>query len=521
MKLAAIDIGSNSIHMVVVRHCGEQVIEVVDREKDMVKLGAGAFRNGRLTDDAFAAGVDSLAKFRKIIDHHGVEQIIAVATSAVREAGNGGAFLAEVKRRTGIVPRAISGIEEARLIHTAVRGAVDLSGKRALCLDIGGGSVEVVVGDSTKVAFAASLRLGVQRLRDRIGEDDPLTREQRRQLDKLIEAEAGSALGKAHDAGFDLCVGTSGTILGLGLAVHLARGHERWISPHGRVVPLSELKQTAEELARMDADERNRVPGIDFERTDTVHIGGLLLVRLLEMAEAESITLCDASVREGLVIDAIEKSTGRRAGSARSGDIRRQSVMGLLRRCGQDNAHSRLIAALSLQIFDQTRTLHRFGDAERSLLEFTALMHDVGRHISFERHEQHSHYIIRHGDLLGFSNEEIDLMAIIARFHRKAKPKLRHREFAALTPVQQRMVTLHAGILRVGEGLERRHAQVIESLTCDVSPKKVRVRAAARGDAEVEIWAAQRKASLLGRALDRRIEIELEEESRVRVDQAT
>lgn len=515
MKLAAIDIGSNSIHMVVVRHGGDQVIEVVDREKDMVKLGAGAFRNGRLTDDAFAAGVDSLVKFRKIIDHHRVEQIIAVATSAVREAANGDAFLAEVKRRTGIVPRTISGIEEARLIHTAVRGAIDLVGKRALCIDIGGGSVEAVVGDATKVTFAASLALGVQRLRDRIGEDDPLTRDQRRQLDKLIEAEASAALRKAHDAGFELCVGTSGTILGLGLAVHLARGHERWISPHGRVVPLSELKQTAEELAGMDADERNRVPGIDFERTDTVHIGGLLLVRLLEMAEAESITLCDSSVREGLVIEAIEKPNGKRTGSARQTDIRRQSVMGLLRRCGQDNEHSRLISTLSLQLFDGTRTIHRFGDSERMLLDYTALMHDVGRHISFERHEQHSHYIIRHGDLLGFSNEEVDLMAIIARFHRKAKPKPRHREYAALTPVQQRMVTLHAGILRVSEGLERRHAQVIESLSCEVTPKKVRLRVVAHGDAEVEIWAAQRKSSLLARALDRRIEVELTEESRV------
>lgn len=515
MKIAAIDIGSNSVHMVVVRGDHDQSCEVLDREKHMVKLGAGAFRRGRLTDDAFAAGLDSLRKFRKIIDHHRVDEIIAVATSAVREAANGEHFLAEVRKTTGITPRIISGTEEARLIHTAVRSAVDLSGRRALCLDIGGGSVEAVVGDAAKVAFSASLKLGVQRLRDAIGEDDPLTRDQRRLLDELVRSTAKVTLAKAHEAGFDICVGTSGTILGLGLAVHLARGHERWISPHGRVVPLDELRSLVAELSELDAEERNRVPGIDSERTDTIHIGGLLLVRLLEMADAECITLCDASVREGLVVEALEKAAGKRPSAARPTDIRRQSVMGLLRRCGQADAHAQLIAALSLQVFDQTQTIHRFGPHERMLLEYAALMHDVGRHISFERHEQHSHYIIRHGDLLGFTTEEIDLMAIIARFHRKAKPKPRHREIAALAPLQQRMVTLHAGILRLAEGLERRHAQVVESLRCDVMPKKVRVSVAARGDAEVELWAAQRKASLLARALDRRVEVELIGESRV------
>lgn len=507
MKLAAIDIGSNSIHMLVARADDDGVLETIDREKDMVRLGADTFREGRLSPRAVAAGVDTLAKFAKIIAAHKPRQTEVVATSAVREAANGKEFLDAVRKRTGLSPRVISGREEARLIHAAVRASLDLAGRRALCLDIGGGSVELALGDAARLRAWASLPLGVQRLRDIAPSADALSRTELRRIEREIRRQSRDAVRAMGRSGFQTCVGTSGTILNLGLAAHLSRGNERWISPHGRVVSHGELAQLVAELLDMPCGQRQRVPGIDSDRADTIHLGGLLLVRLMESLRADAITLCDAGVREGLVIEAMQRAALRRARPL-STDLRRTSVMGLLRRCGQDDAHSRLIAKISLSVFDATRRAHKLGGDERRLLEFAALMHDVGRHISFERHEQHSHYLIRHGDLLGFTNEEIDLMAIIARFHRRAKPRPRHREFAALTPRTQRFVTLAAGILRLAEGLDRRHAQVVRGVRCRLGSRKLQVLATVRGDAEVELWSAARKNALLERALERRVTVE-------------
>jgi exopolyphosphatase/guanosine-5'-triphosphate,3'-diphosphate pyrophosphatase len=514
LRIAALDIGTNSIHLIVVRGRPDLTFEVIDREKDMVKLGSGAFRLGRLSDAAFAAGLKSLTCLRKIIDRHRVDRIVAVATSAVREAENGPAFLEAVRVQTGVLPRTISGEEEARLIHVAVRSSIDLKGRRALILDIGGGSVEIIVGDSHRVLRSRSLQLGVLRVLDWIAGEDPLSRDTHRKLADSLRERVQIAIREARKAGFDGVIGTSGTILNLGLAVHLRRGHERWISPHGRVVPLDELRALSDELMRMDQSGRGRVAGIDGERADTIHLGGLLLVTLLEQAGADRIMLCDWSVREGLVEEVLEQEARRRGADVAIADIRRRSVVDLLRRCGQDTPHARLIARLALSIFDQTRAAHGCGARERELLEFAALLHDVGRSISFERHEQHSHYLIRHGDLRGFSQEEVELIALAARYHRKAKPRNRQKDLAPLPPGRQRMIAVLAGILRVAEGLDRRHLDVVEAVDCKLTPKRLRVRVRARTDADVEIWSARRKASVLERALNRAIEIQ-RKESRV------
>lgn len=502
--------------MLIAESSGDGSFEIVDREKDMIKLGAGAFRSGRLSEAAVRGGVETLRKFRMLLDRHRVDQVVAVATSAVREASNGREFLALVEKRTGLRPRIISGQEEARLIHRGVREVIDLTRRRALILDVGGGSVEAIVGDARGMQLSASLKLGVLRMRDLLGDEDPLSRDARRRLEAVTRETAGPVLARAREIGFEVVVGTAGTILALGLAVHLRQGNERWASPDGRVLRRDELHRLAQDLAAMDAEDRGQVDWIDAHRCDTIHLGALVLDELLELAGADEVVLCDASIRHGVLLEQLARS-GNGSADGSGGDLRRRSVLRLLRHCGQAGRHAVRVSDLALQIFDQTRRLHPrgIGAAERTILEYGALLHDVGRHVGFENHEHHGAYLIRHAPLRGFSADEVELLALVSRYHRKSTPKSKHREIVALSPRQRRAVRVLAGIVRIAEGLDRGHVQAVRSVRCAISPARLRIVAEAAGDAALEVWAAQRKAALLERVFGRKVEI-VSEERRVR-----
>jgi len=515
MKLAAIDIGSNSIHMIVAGTRDNHSFEILDREKEMVFLGKSVFDHGRLTDEAVAAGLGALEKFQKLALRHGVSDIRAVATAAVREADNGGEFLYTVAERTGIVPQVITGAEEARYIYLSVRNAIDLSARSALVIDIGGGSVETIVGDARSMWLGRSLKLGVQRLRAEFGGGAPLGKREKKELEDHVRAVGEQALAEARAAKFELVIGTSGTILALGQAAHRLAGGEPWTNATGQVVRLDELRALADRLVAVPAAERALVGGIDLARADSIHVGAVLLATLLELAKQDRITLCEAALREGLVLDYMES----RADSIRQfevvKDIRRHSVLELARRCGQSGPHPEHVSALALSLFDQTRHLHGLGDDERRLLEYAAILHDVGQHIGYERHEHHAAYIIRNGELRGFSAEEREIIALLARYHRKARPKRRDADFAALTTRWRRAVRVLSGILRLADGLDRSHHQFVSSVRVEELDGKLCCGVVAHGDAELEVWGARRKGRLLERELGKPIELELRPSTKV------
>lgn len=495
--------------VVAIDECG--AYQIIDRQKDMIKLGADAFRTKRLAEDAFSGGIAALRRCRRIIESHGVEQVLAVATSAVREANNGAEFLDAVLRQTGIAARVISGIDEARLVHLAVRDVIDLSARKALIIDIGGGSVELLLGDERGMHIAESAGLGVLRLRDLAGEDDPVSRDGRRRITQLIQKEAGGILQRVRQLGVDLVVGTSGTILDLGEAVLRRREHAWSHSADGTVIDREELRELAGLLIEMDAEERSRVPAVDARRVDTIHLGALLLVQLLDLVRAESIVLCDASIREGLVVDFLARAAGRADSDPPLVDLRVHSVRALARRCGQAGPHAQRVTDLALQIFDQTRSVHQCGPAERRILEFASMLHDVGRHIDFEHHERHAYYLIRNGQLRGMSDLEVEQIALVARYHRKGAPKPRHAEYSELPPRSKRVVRTLAGILRVAEGLDRGHRQIVNYVRCELSPERLRIQVFAADDTDLELWAARRKCALLASVLERSVEIGLGE----------
>ena len=509
MNIAAIDIGTNSIHMIVVRVRPDLSFEVIDREKEMVRLGAGGLDGRSLTPAAMTSALQALGKFKRVADSHKVDEIVASATSATREADNGGDFIAEVARQTGIRVRVISGTEEARLIHLAAGYGVDIGGSSAVVIDIGGGSCEVTLGTATHLTLARSFKLGSIRLTERFVRSDPLSKHDERRLLEHLKKQFGTYLDQVRARGFSRAIGTSGTILALGALALSAETGDRPEELRNRRVPAKALHKLRKRLTSLDLEERLHMQGMDPRRADIIVGGAVLFDTILERLDAEDVTLCDLALREGLVLDYIHQNSARIRKVERYPDVRRRSIVELGERCGYWSEHAQQVARLALAIFDQTRGIHKLGDREREWLEYGALLHDVGVHISYERHHRHSYYLIKNGDLRGFDPAEIEIIALIARYHRQSEPKKSHEGYADLRGPERRTVKALAAMVRLAEGLDRSHAQAVGGL--DVFPRgdDYLIRLRSSGDAELELWAAQRHAAALEGVLEKPLRFEV------------
>lgn len=509
MRLAAIDIGTNSIHMIVAQVRADMSFEVIDQEKEMVRLGAGGLDGRALTQAAMAAGLQALSKFRRLADAHEVDEIIATATSATREAENGGDFLAAISAQTGIRARVISGAEEARLIHLAATYGIDLENGRGVVIDIGGGSTEITLGGSGEAQLAKSFKIGVIRLTERYVKSDRLSAREERRLIKHIESAVSSHIAEIRRRGYSRVIGTSGTILSLGAVAAAAQGTNVSGDLRNVRVGAKAIRRLRKQLVAMDQRDRLEVPGLDPRRADISVAGSVLLDTLLRLLEAEEITLCDLALREGLILDYVNSHRAQIVKVDRYPDIRRRSVLELGERCNYWSAHTQQVSKLALTLFDQTRTVHGLGDKEREWLEYGALLHDIGVHISYQGHHKHSQYLIRHGDLRGFEPEEIDIIGLVARYHRRGAPKKSDDEFAALRgPLRTTVRTLSA-FTTLAEGLDRSHAQVVQGLDVIDRGADVVVRLRCTADAELEQWAAHRHIQPFEKLLGKPARIEL------------
>lgn len=242
-----------------------------------------------------------------------------------------------------------------------------------------------------------------------------------------------------------------------------------------------------------DIESRLKMPGLDPRRADLVVAGATLLDTILRRIGADELTLCDLALREGLVLDYVRRHQRQIAHVDHIPDVRRRSTIELAERCNYFAVHAEHVARLALAIFDQTRAIHGLTDREREWLEYAALMHDLGSHISYARHHRHSYYLIKNGDLRGFEPEEIEVIALVARYHRRGTPKKSHAEYARLSAPLRRTVRTLASILRVAESLDRSHAQVISQLEVqDRGDNALLLQLRTSGDAELEVWAASR-----------------------------
>lgn len=509
MRIAAIDIGTNSLHMIVVRLRPDLSFEVIDREKEMVRLGASGLDGRRLTPEAMEAALLVLSKFKRLAESHRVEEIIAAATSATREAENGGEFLHAVVHRTGIRPRVVSGTEEARLVHLAATYGVGAPGEASAVLDIGGGSVEVTRGVGQRVDVARSFKLGVIRVTERYVKSDPLTARDERRLVRHIEEVVDDHLDAIADAGFDRIIGTSGTVLSLGAIIAADAGRPPGAPLRNWRVPAKQIHRLRKRLVGMTLAQRLRVPGLDPKRADLAPAGAILLDTIVRRLGGDELTLCDLSLREGLIIDYIRTHRAHIAKADRYPDVRRRSVIELAERCNYWPEHAHQVARLALGLFDQSRAVHGLTDRERELLEYAAFLHDVGVHISYLKHHKHSYYLIKNGDLRGFEPEEVDIIALVARYHRRATPKKRHEGFSELDRKTRRTVRALGALLRLAESLDRSRSQSISAVELHEREGELVLEVKTSGDAELELWSARRHAAPLERLLGKPLRFEV------------
>ncbi len=508
MRLAAIDIGTNSVHMIVVRVRPDFSFEIIDREKEMVRLGAGGLDGKKMTPESMNAALQALSKFARLAQSHQVDEVLAVATSATREAENGGAFLRAIERKTGIRARLITGTEEARLIHLAAVYGVDTP-KPAVVIDIGGGSVEITLGSGREVEFARSFKIGVIRLTERFVDSDPISSRDERKMVEFIRDQVDRYIEHIVENGSDRVIGTSGTILSLGaVATAIDRDGDVPQELRNLRVPAKSLRRLRKTAVDLDLEERMHLPGLDPRRADLMVAGAVLLDTLLKKLKAEEITLCDLALREGVLLDYIHRHRRDIARVDKYPDVRRRSVIELAERCAWEADHSRQVAAIALTLFDGTKRLHALGDREREWLEYAGLLHDIGNHISYEKHHRHSYYLIKNGDLRGFEPEEIAIIALVTRYHRRAIPRKEHEGMGELTKEQRRTVTVLSAFLRLAETLDRSRHGVIRGMQMRERLGEIRISVQSVGDAELEVWAAHRQARAMEEALQRKVLIE-------------
>ena len=528
MKLAAIDIGSNSIHLVIVRAVKGQHPEIIDREKEMVRLGAGTLREHRLSKKTIERAITTLRRFKKMAEHNGADPIIATATSAVRESRNSDQFIEQVRKEVGLEVQVLPGVEEARLIAMAVSEVTEFNYRRALIIDIGGGSTEFIITGGGEPELMLSLRLGAVRLTEKFISTDPISIEERDRLVSNIRSDFTRAAAEIKNAGYDFVIGSSGTVLNMvNAAVEVNQPYANDelpdYEPFSQTVTLDQIEWLNRKLGRMTLRERRRVPGIEKGRADIIVAGGLLLQCILSDLGASEITSCDWSLREGVILNYLrrrqEAHTVRKIHRVpqltsldsllypvtddSTLDVRARSVLSVARRYGYDIAHSHHVVRLATRIFDDTIELHQLSIQDRTLLQYAAILHDIGYHIAHNNHHRHGLYLIRNSEMPGFTGDEIAMMATMVRYHRGAMPRKssdarsrhEHEDYYTLDRRQRGTVLRLASILQIADGLDRSHQQLISDVRCDVANGTATFIASTGGECELEIWSAERKAA--------------------------
>ncbi len=506
-RMAAIDVGSNSIHMIIVEPRGAGY-RVLDKEKEMVQLARGSLGGEPLTAEAMLRGIAALETMAAIARRWEVGAILAVATSAVREAPNGRDFIEHAEAASGIRIDIISGEQEADLVYRAIRSAVDFQGGTALCVDIGGGSIEFVVGTESEVYFAQSHPLGAIRLAEHFFRSDPPGAAELAACRKHVRKTLRKTLRRIATLGFDFCIGSSGTISTL--AELAGKQTEESVASGLRWLERGDLELLVERLASVSAAKRVEAFGVDPKRAETIVSGGIALHEILVTVDRRRLRACTAALREGLVETWLEERTTTKD---RNVGVRQSAVLELLERSECDRVHATHVAKLAGRIFDQTRSFHRLGDEHRELLESAAQLHEIGTHVSFKGHHLHTYYLIRHAGLRGFTHDQVMVIANVARYYRKAPPGAEDENFQELTSDQRKIVQRLAAILRIAAALDRSRRQAIRDVGVDVGVKVVRFHVRPRLDPSLELDSARKRARYFSELFERKVEFHAGPES--------
>jgi exopolyphosphatase/guanosine-5'-triphosphate,3'-diphosphate pyrophosphatase len=503
-RIAAIDVGTNSIHMIIVEE-QKHGYRVIDKEKEMVQLGRGSLEGRPLTDDAVERGVEAMKKMAGIAERWKVNEVVAVATSAIREAPNRRRFISAVQKASGIKVRVISGEEEADYIYRAVRSGVDFHGGTALAVDIGGGSVELIVGTADQVYLTSSEPLGALRMSQMFTLDRGATPAMIDECRAYVAKRLKKPLARISALGFDFSVGTSGTIVALAsLASLTSNGGGDTMTSGLKWLSRKRLREIIDALTPLSAADRAKRFAIDEPRAETILGGAIVLDGIMRGLKLDQIRASDAALREGIVDSVLDRVPEPRE----RGSVRRASVLSLVERSDVERTHATHVARLALRIFDQTQELHRFRTGERELLEYAALLHEVGMHVSYQNHHKHSYYLISHAGLRGFTTDQVAVMANVARYYRKSPPKAEDENFAPLSDSQKDVVCKLSAILRIADALDRGRRRAVRDVGVEAHDGMVRFHVRLRGEGDVEVAAAAKRARYFGKVFETDVDIE-------------
>ena len=498
-----IDLGSNSIRLLVFRINPNKSYTVLTRHKQMIRLGEGAFSSSKLSASAMARAVDAIRNIAEICRGYGVSDIEAYATAAVRDAENGAEFVGRAEAETGIRFSVISGMEEARLIHLGVAAGLSFQYDKGLFIDIGGGSTEMIVdgGAGRGCIYLDSLKLGSVRIANAFAGSSgtgPVPPELYGKLKSSVRNSSLHSLFTIRALAPDILVGSSGTIQNL--AEIALRASKNAPPRDGDAEPesmsLEALSEVAGKLCSLPVSERKKIPGINPQRADIIVAGAAILQTLMEELGMTEIKISSRGLLDGMLQDYLER--GRLGYLDGSMSTREQSVLQLARSCNCDETHAMWITRLALSMFDSAGEigLHGYGETERELLSYAALLHDIGLFLSFDEHHSHSRYMIKNSEPLGFNQREINVMATAAYFHRKWSEKKNRRDadYNTMNKDDKKLARTLGVFLRMAEGLDRSQQQTVQAARFARSKRSISLSLELSRPSPMEIYSIGRAA---------------------------
>lgn len=513
MRVASIDIGSNSIKLLVAETASSGTLIPLRREKSMVRLGHETLVKGHLSSEAIVQAIRTLAVFKSLSQNLGAEQVLAVATASVREADNAQAFIREVEARTGIRIEVLSGAEEARLIGlAAAKGLGEKgSGKNLLNIDIGGGSTELSLMRGARAIALQSMKIGAVRLTEQFLSSDPPKPKELLAMQREIEGALERPLREFKGRKWDVVTGTSGTILALGAAFQsLNYPDNESISDGSRSQAVGQIPSVTmsrpalvefnEHLSSISVAERKRIKGISDQRAEIIVAGGKILEEIMRAFKIAKVATCDSGLREGVLLDRLSEWNGLRTNRAKELDARLAGAEALGVRFGFEAEHGKHVSQLAMKLFDQLKSLHGLTVHDRVLVAAGALLHDIGYAIAPESHHKHSLYLILNSELTGFTDLDRQIIANIARYHRRAFPKPSHPFFSSLSMEDQSRVWMLGAITRLADAMDRSHEGRIRNFKTSLRGDTLKLTIISSRKCDHELWAIDHKKDLFEEA---------------------
>ncbi len=497
-----IDIGTNSIRLLLVRDLPYHSYRVITQQKETVRLGEGEFaRQQQLQPEAMDRAVLVCRKFTELARSYGADPLYAVATSATREAANQAEFLERLRSEAGLEVQVISGREEARLIYLGITSGINIGKQKAFFIDIGGGSTEVIVGDQEQYDYLDSLKLGAIRLTTNFltNHNGPVPPALYHQMQRHVRNSAIRSLQRLGQYPAARAFGSSGTIENL--AEICCRYFFKRRLQKDDIITHEQLQQVIQMLCSLSLEERRKVDGINPERADIIIGGAAILDTLMQELSIPNLAVSERSLRDGLLLDYLARRNDNVS-------LREQSVLQLGRACAFDEFHANRVTDLTLELYDSAAQigLHSLGPAERELLEYASLLHDCGAFLSYNNHQAHSYYLISNADLLGFNQAEIGVIAATAFFHRKTLPRKKHPQFNNLAKTDQKRVVVLSTLLRIAETLDRSHNNMVARAYFQPSqPSVVTLALETNGDCQLELWGLKNHHKAFEEAFGRKL----------------